>query len=55
MKLKDKEKSLYIYGIILIIDGILSLIVWIAKFVLSLLLYHFIESADIEKYDDFLD
>ena len=36
-------------------SGLLIYIAWIAKFVLSLLLYHFIESGDIGKYDDFLD
>ena len=35
--------------------GLLLWLVWIAKFVLSLILYHFIESGDIEKYNDFLD
>ena len=35
--------------------GLLYIITWIAKFVLSLILYHFIESSDIDKYDDFLD
>ena len=34
---------------------LLIYIAWIAKFVLSLILYHFIESGDIGKYDDFLD
>ena len=29
--------------------------IWIAKFVLSLLLLYFIESSDIGKYDDFLE
>jgi len=36
-------------------SGLLIYIAWIAKFVLSLILYHFIESGDIGKYDDFLD
>ena len=42
-------------GIFIIIISLLSLIGYIAKFVLFLLLYHFIESGDIGKYDDFLD
>ena len=36
-------------------DSILIVIAWIGKFVLSLTLYHFIESGDIGKYDNFLD
>lgn len=35
--------------------GIFAIILWIAKFVLFILLFHFIEVGDIEKYDDFLD
>ena len=52
---KETENKIKFYGISLLIFGILSLIGWIAKFVLSLLLLHFIESGDIGKYDDFLD
>ena len=55
IKIEEKEKIFGIYPIIVIIISIFGFIAWIAKFVLSLLLYHFIESADIEKYDDFLD
>ena len=47
-----KIKLCQIFGII---SAILALLTWIAKFVLSLILYHFIESGDIEKYNDFLD
>ena len=61
-KINDDEKSLENfrrrYGIfkkILIPIKIITILVWIAKFVLSLLLYHFIENGDIEKYEDFLD
>ena len=39
----------------LIIISILILIFYIAKFVLSLILFYFIESGDIGKYNDFLD
>lgn len=42
-------KSLIILGTVLIY------ILWIAKFVLSLILFHFIEDGDIGKYDSFLD
>lgn len=41
--------------VLFIIISILIFISYIAKFVLSLILYHFIESGDIGKYDDFLD
>ena len=51
-KHKKKIKLCKIFGII---SGFLALLAWIAKFVLSLILYHFIESGDIEKYNDFLD
>ena len=40
---------------IIALSSILWLISWIAKFVLSLILYHFIEEGDIGKYDNFLD
>ena len=40
---------------IFFISSILIFIAWIAKFVLSLILYHFIEEGDIGKYDNFLD
>ena len=32
-----------------------ALITWIAKFVLFLILFYFIENGDIEKYDNFLE
>jgi len=35
--------------------GIIAILLWIAKFVLFILLFHFIEVGDVEKYDDFLD
>ena len=38
-----------------IINYILIFFSWVGKFVLSLLLYHFIENGDIQKYEDFLD
>ena len=38
-----------------ILFGLLNFLTWIAKFVLSLILYHIIENSDIGKYDDFLD
>lgn len=41
--------------IILFFVWFFRLIADIGKFVLSLILLHFIESGDIEKYDDFLD
>ena len=46
----DKSKGL-LDKIILI----LIMLLWIAKFVLFILIFHFIENGDIEKYDDFLD
>jgi len=49
------EKKLNCYNIILFLDRILMIIAWIGKFVLSLTLYHYIESGDIGKYDNFLD
>ena len=39
----------------ILILQILNTIIEISKFVLSLLLYHFIEIGDIEKYDNFLE
>ena len=42
-------------GLIPNIIGYVSLLSWIAKFILFILLFHFIENGDIEKYDDFLD
>ena len=29
--------------------------IYVARFVISLILYHFIETSDLDKYDDFLD
>ena len=31
------------------------IILWIAEFILFILLFYFIENGDIEKYNDFLD
>ena len=42
-------------GLIPNIIGYVSMLLWIAKFILFILLFHFIENGDIEKYDDFLD
>ena len=42
-------------GLIPNIIGYVSLLSWISKFILFILLFHFIENGDIEKYDDFLD
>ena len=42
-------------GLIPQIIGAVIILFWIAKFILFLLLFHFIEKSDIEKYDDFLD
>lgn len=50
MKTKDRCPDI-ILGVVYLLNEITE----IAKFVLSLILYHFIESSDIEKYDDFLD
>ena len=50
MKTKDRCRDI-ILGVVYLLNEITE----IAKFVLSLILYHFIESSDIEKYDDFLD
>ena len=52
---KELENKITCYAIWLLVFSFLSLVGWIAKFVLSLLLLHFIESGDIGKYDDFLD
>ena len=38
-----------------VLVSLLIILTWIAKFVLSLILYHIIESSDIGKYDDFLE
>ena len=38
-----------------ILIGVLALLVWIARIVLSILLFYNVENGDIEKYDDFLD
>ena len=46
---------LYINKPLFKVFGLLMMITWVAKFVLSLILYHFIESSDIGKYDDFLE
>ena len=35
--------------------GLISRFVNVARFVISLILYHFIETSDLDKYDDFLD
>ena len=37
------------------IIGYITIISFIAKFILFILLFHYIENGDIEKYDDFLD
>ena len=37
------------------LPAFISLLLWIAKIVLGLLLFYYIENGDIEKYDDFLD
>lgn len=37
------------------IIGFITILFWIAKFILFILLFHYIENSDIEKYDDFLD
>lgn len=42
-------------GVASIILGIIAILLWIAKFVLFIILFHYIENGDIEKYDDFLD
>ena len=42
-------------GLIPNIIGYVSILLGIAKFILFILLFHFIENGDIEKYDDFLD
>ncbi len=48
MKKKCCEKLLCFLGFLVFVS-------YVAKFVLSLILYHFIESGDIGKYNDFLD
>ena len=52
---KYKEGKSTILKKILYLVDYLKLIAWIAKFVLSLILFHFIESSDIGKYDSFLE
>ena len=42
-------------GLVPNIIGIFTILFWIAKFILFILLFHYIENGDIEKYDDFLD
>ena len=39
----------------LLAAGILLLLAWLARIVLSILLFYYIENGDIQKYDDFLD
>ena len=53
--LENYRRRYELFEKILIPIKIITILVWIAKFVLSLLLYHFIENGDIEKYEDFLD
>ena len=48
---KKLKKNVWIGSII----AILSLLLYIAKLVLSIILIYYIEKGDIEKYDDFLD
>ena len=52
---KYKEGKNIILNNILFFVNVLKLIAWIAKFVLSLILFHFIENSDIGKYDSFLE
>ena len=54
-ELATNEKIMIRYSIISIAICILLIIGWIGKYVLFILLYHFIENGDIGKYDDFLD
>ena len=35
--------------------AIITILIWIARFVLSLVLFYYVENGDIQKYDDFLD
>jgi len=49
------NKCEIILGCMVILYGLIFFLTWVAKFVLSLILYHIIESSDIGKYDDFLD
>lgn len=57
LNIKDETKKIIItcYAIIYIIFNILIIIGYIGRFVLFLLLLHFIENGDIGKFDDFLD
>ena len=52
---REKNKNLKCDKILLYMTGTIILIIWIARFILSLLLYHYIEDGDIGKYDEFLD
>ena len=54
-QIEDKRNKLRIYKIIIKVAKVLIALLWIAKIVLSLLLYHFIDSGDNKKYEDFLD
>lgn len=38
-----------------VVFSFICLLIWIAKFVLFILLFHFFEKGDIGKYEDFLD
>ena len=55
MTSETKKNISFFYSIISIFFGILIVIGGIGKYVLFLLLLHFIESGDIGKFDDFLD
>lgn len=52
---KEKKMSTKCEEKCLIVCDLILALFWIGKFVLSLLLYHFIESGDIGKYNEFLD
>ena len=46
------EKSSKTFSILI---GVLVLLIWAARIVLSILLFYNVENGDIQKYDDFLD
>ena len=51
---KDILKKIFKIGKAIEILGLISRFLNVARFVISLILYHYIETSDLDKYDDFL-
>ena len=51
---RDKQNLISIQKILIVMQIIITILM-ISKFILSLLLYHYIESGDAGKYDELLD